>query len=84
MNPWKAKEVIDVALGMLDRAGFRVDTHHYYPEMLCLFTKGSNEHGFANDIVLETFRDWQSVVIFMAGWNMAQLAKALSKVKVKK
>ena len=82
-NPWKQKETIDVALQMVAREGFRVDTHHHFGNKICLYTKGSNEHGFANDIVLEAFTDWTEVIIFMSGWVKHDLAMKLGKVTKK-
>lgn len=84
MSPWKIKEDIDIAMLGADRNGFRLGSHFQYGERICLFTKGDNEHGFANDIVLQTFDTWTDVTVFFAGWNKAQLVKAVTKARKKK
>lgn len=85
-HAWKEKETIDVAFLAADNNGFRlVRGLHPYPEFhICLMTKGANEHGFANDIVLHTFTDWRDVMMFFAGWEKAMLAKAVAKTKPRK
>ncbi|MBK8772146.1 MAG: hypothetical protein IPM06_21730 [Rhizobiales bacterium] len=82
MTPWQEKNNIDVAFGMADRNGFRlIQDHNYGAGMICLQTKGGNEHGFANDITLQTFEDWKQAVMFLAGWEKHELAVKLGKVK---
>lgn len=81
MSPWKQKEIIDLALGSADRNGFCFDQHHQYGDKICLFTKGANEHGFANGIVLQTFMSWEEANAFFIGWEKCELAKAIRKVK---
>lgn len=82
-NPWRQKEIIDTALSMVEREGFRVDRSHHYSDKICLYTQGANEHGFANDIVLEAFTDWADVIAFMTGWRKHDLAMQLGKVAKK-
>lgn len=81
MNPWKTKETIDLAISAADRNGFRLDQHFQYGEKICLLTKGSNEHGFANDIVLFAFTTWEEAVTFFAGWEKHDLAQAVARTK---
>ncbi len=83
-TPWKQKEDIDVALMCADRNGFKLVRDSNYPRMICLRTKGSNEHGFVNDITLNAFPDWPHVISYFAGWEKAQLASGLSKIKKQK
>jgi hypothetical protein len=83
MNPWKTKEMIDLAINLADTNGFRLVEHYQWPDKICLVTKGNNEHGFANDIVLESFRDWPEVVCYFAGWNKRELALAVERSKKK-
>lgn len=80
-NPWKQKENIDVAHDLAERNGFRLVRDNNYPHMICLQTKGMNEHGFVNDLTLNAFQDWVNVISYFAGWEKAQLAKALGKVR---
>ena len=84
MNPWKTKEMIDVAINLSNTNGFALITHHHWPDKICLVTKGNNEHGFANDIVLESFGDWPEVVRYFAGWNRRELAYEVAKMGKKK
>ncbi len=84
MTPWKTKEMIDVAISMADTNGFALVDHYHWPDKICLVTKGGNEHGFANDIVIESFRDWPEVVCYFAGWNKRELAYQIANAGVKK
>jgi hypothetical protein len=84
MSPWRQKEIIDTAFKMVDGAGFRLAGSPWYREKICLYTKGDNEHGFANDIVLEVFNDWSEVIVFMGGWIKRGLAIKLHTVNKKK
>jgi len=78
-NPWNMKALVETAERLADSEGFRLGADRNYNNKICLFTKGANEHGFANDIVLNAFNDWQGVIHFMAGWHKRSLAIAASK-----
>ena len=71
MTPWEMKTLIDEALEVADRNGFRIDRapYGYNPNVLALYTKGANEHGFADDMVLMQLNDWREVLAFFAGWE---------------
>ena len=80
-NPWEQKSLIRAAEQMADSEGFRLGADLNFNNKICLFTKGENEHGFANDIVLQAFDDWQSVIHFMAGWKKRGLAMRVATAK---
>ena len=84
MNPWQVKEEIDSAFLLADRNGFSLEqVWNYSSETICLLTKGGNEHGFANHVVLEQFRTWREAIVFLSGWEKHQLATAIETARAK-
>lgn len=84
MNPWKQKEIIDLALAAADRNGFRLSPHAHFASRICLFTKGGNEHGFADDVALQVFDSWEETNAFFIGWEKHELAQEVARLKGKK
>ena len=85
MNPWQVKDEIDSAMLLADRNGFSLEQVWNYSggETICLLTKGSNEHGFANHVVLEQFRTWREAIVFLSGWEKHQLATTIEAARSK-
>ena len=85
MNPWQVKDEIDSAMLLADRNGFSLEQVWNYSggETICLLTKGSNEHGFANHVVLEQFRTWREAIVFLSGWEKHQLATTIEAARAK-
>ena len=83
-NPWDMKAQEELAERLADSEGFRLGANRNFSNKICLFTKGANEHGFANDVVLEAFDTWREVICFMAGWKKRSLAIAVAAAKSNK
>lgn len=80
-TPWIDKETLEAAFNMAARNGFSLKRNFDRDYSIELQTAGSNEHGFANDIMLERFNSWHDVVVFFVGWEKRELAYKLAGAK---
>lgn len=84
-NPWAIKRRIDTALIVAERYGFELREnggHAYGAGRIFLFAKPDNDV-FSKGVVLNTFDAWEEVMTFFLGYEKADLAHKVEKVKSK-
>lgn len=81
---WAMHDSIMSALETAERNGFRVARSPNDNMRIAIYTKGNNEHGFANDVVLAYLRNWDQVNAFLFGWEKREIAYRVNKSEIKK
>lgn len=86
MTPWDMRRQIDTAFTVADRYGFELREesggYGYAHGPIFLFAKANNTV-FAKEMVLNSFENWNDLMIFFQGYEKADIAAGMENARRK-